>query len=56
MRSLKEYQAAMAATLIDDEIAWMLDRLPEEKARNPFQRAVLKEAARRGIGPVSRAE
>jgi hypothetical protein len=46
----------MAATLIDDEIAWALDRLPQEKDRNPFHKAVLNEAARRGIGSRPSAE
>lgn len=50
VRSLKEQQAALAQMLIDDEIAFMLRRLPALPDCKSFHRALISEAKRRGIG------
>jgi len=47
--SLEEHCAALAADMIDNEIAWIVRRLPGEEERTPFHQAVKKEAERRGI-------
>jgi hypothetical protein len=48
--SVEEHCAAMAAEMIDEEIAWIARRLPENKReRTRFHSAVKKEAERRGI-------
>lgn len=49
MPSLNEHRAALAATLIDEEVLWMLRRVPPRESQNPFHRALLREAERRGF-------
>jgi len=49
MTALEEHCAALAAALIDDELAWRLNRLPGPKAQTPVDRALLREAQRRGL-------
>ncbi|MBO9670256.1 MAG: hypothetical protein J7485_07055 [Sphingobium sp.] len=52
MNSMEAYSAALAAMLIDDELQWRLDRLPRESDFSAVDRAILREAARRGIGRI----
>lgn len=47
--TLKDEYAAMAARLIDDELAWRLRQLPRDEKPTPMQEALLKEAERRGF-------
>ena len=49
MKSLKEQCAAMVATLIDDELAFRLDRLPGPRDWSPLHTALVNEAERRGL-------
>lgn len=49
MNSMQEYSAALAAMLIDDELRWRLDRLPRESECSVIDKAILREALRRGI-------
>lgn len=52
MNSMQDYSAALAAMLIDDELRWRLDRLPRESDFSVLDRAILREAALRGIGSI----
>lgn len=49
MQPLEEHCAAMAANMIDDEIASIVRRLPPPDDQAPFHRAIMKEAERRGL-------
>jgi hypothetical protein len=49
MTDMDEHLAAMAARMIDAEIASIIRRLPVHKVHTPFHQAVLKEAERRGL-------
>ncbi|HEY1124689.1 MAG TPA: hypothetical protein VGE65_03580 [Sphingobium sp.] len=58
MNSAEDYAAALAAMLIDDELRWRLDRLPPARDHSVIDRAILREASRRGLalpstGPAS---
>jgi len=55
MKSLEEHCAAMAAALIDDELAWRVDRVPGPKQQTPMDQALLREARRRGLRKVDPA-
>jgi hypothetical protein len=56
MTSLEEHCAALAAALIDDELAWRLGRLPSANRQTPMDRALLREAQRRGLRKVRLAQ
>jgi hypothetical protein len=47
--SLEDQIAAMAAVMIDNELAWRLQRLPPPNEHTPLERALIREAERRGI-------
>lgn len=49
MTSVKEYYAAMAETLIDEELSWRLHRLPVPEKRTKLDKALIKEAMQRGL-------
>lgn len=49
MSVLSEYYAAMAAALIDAEIIWKVERLPEPRRRTPLEQAIWREAVRREL-------
>jgi len=49
MQNMEEHLAAMAARMIDAEIASIIRRLPAHKEQAPFHKAVLQEAERRGL-------
>lgn len=49
MHNMEQHLAAMAARMIDAEIASIIRRLPVHKEQAPFHKAVLEEARRRGL-------
>jgi hypothetical protein len=49
MQNMEDHLAAMAARMIDAELASIIRRLPAHKEQAPFHLAVLKEAERRGL-------
>jgi hypothetical protein len=49
MSKLDRFIASMAASLIDDELAWRVQRLPEVDKQSIINRALLREAQRRGL-------
>jgi hypothetical protein len=51
MQNMEDHLAAMAARMIDAELASIIRRLPAHKEQAPFHHAVLKEAERRGLLP-----
>ncbi len=44
--------AAMAATMLDDELIAIIRKLPDKRRKTPLQQAVEKEARRRDIREV----
>lgn len=49
MHSMEEYSTVLAAMLIDDELRWRLARLPRSSECSVIDKAIMREAARRGI-------
>ena len=49
MQNMEDHLTAMAARMIDAELASIIRRLPVHKEQAPFHQAVIKEAERRGL-------
>ena len=47
--TMENYYAAMAAELIDSELQWRLERLPEPGKQSKLDQAILREAELRGL-------